>query len=199
MTNRYDVLIIGAGHNGLVCAAYLAKAGRKVLVLERSDQPGGAAITREFAPGFKVSACAHILHMLQPKVVRDLNLKAHGLDLSGPPIDTISLAEDGNHLTIRPQSIEGTQINEADKAAYVAFIKRMERFAKTLAPQLLKTPPRLASAGFGNAMKLAADGKIRLGELVSDRISLDRVIPDGFERMAAESKDVFRILVSPDA
>ena len=164
MTDRYDVLIIGAGHNGLVCAAYLAKAGRKVLVLERSDQPGGAAITREFAPGFKVSACAHILHMLQPKVVRDLNLKAHGLDLSGPSIDTISLAEDGNHLTIRPQSIEGAQINEADKAAYVAFIKRMECFAKTLAPQLLKTPPRLASAGFGNAMKLAGMGwDIRFG------------------------------------
>ena len=81
MTDRYDVLIIGGGHNGLVCAAYLAKAGRKVLVLERSDQPGGAAITREFAPGFRVSACAHILHMLQPKVIRDLNLKAHGLDL----------------------------------------------------------------------------------------------------------------------
>ena len=114
MTDHYDVLIIGAGHNGLVCAAYLAKAGRKVLVLERSDQTGGAAITREFAPGFKVSACAHILHMLQPKVVRDLNLKGHGLDLSGAPIDTISLAGDGNHLTIRHHSIEGAQINEAD-------------------------------------------------------------------------------------
>ncbi|TDI61013.1 MAG: NAD(P)/FAD-dependent oxidoreductase, partial [Alphaproteobacteria bacterium] len=164
MTDRYDVLIIGAGHNGLVCAAYLAKAGRKVLVLERSDQPGGAAITREFAPGFKVSACAHILHMLQPKVVRDLNLKAHGLDLSGPSIDTISLAEDGNHLTIRQNSIEGAQLNEADKAAYVAFIKRMERFAEALAPQLLKTPPRLASAGFRNAMKLAGMGwDIRFG------------------------------------
>ncbi len=164
MTDRYDVLIIGGGHNGLVCAAYLAKAGRKVLVLERSDQPGGAAITREFAPGFRVSACAHILHMLQPKVIRDLNLKAHGLDLSGPSIDTITLAEDGNHLTIRRRSIEGAQVSAADKAAYPAFIRRMERHAKALAPQLLKTPPRLANAGLGNAMQLAGMGwDIRFG------------------------------------
>jgi phytoene dehydrogenase-like protein len=164
MTNRSDVLIIGAGHNGLVCAAYLAKAGRKVLVLERSDQPGGAAVTREFAPGFKVSACAHILHMLQPKVIRDLNLKAHGLDLGGPSIDTIALAEDGNHLTIGQRGIEGAQVSEADKAAYTAFIERMERHAKALAPQLLKTPPRLANAGLANAMKLVGMGwDIRFG------------------------------------
>ena len=164
MTDRDDVLIIGGGHNGLVCAAYLAKAGRNVMVLERSDQPGGAAITREFAPGFRVSACAHILHMLQPKVIRDLNLKAHGLDLSGPSIDTITLAEDGNHLTIRRRSIEGAQVSEADKAAYPAFIKRMERHAKALAPQLLKTPPRLANAGLANAAQLAGMGwDIRFG------------------------------------
>ena len=164
MTDRHDVLIIGAGHNGLVCAAYLAKAGWKVLVLERSDQPGGAAITREFAPGFRVSACAHILHMLQAKVIRDLNLKAHGLDLGGPSIDTIALAEDGNHLTIRQRSIEGAQVTAAEKAAYAAFIERMERHAKALAPQLLKTPPRLANAGLANAMQLAGMGwGIRFG------------------------------------
>ncbi len=163
-TNTYDVLIIGAGHNGLVCAAYLAKAGRKVLVLERAKQVGGAAITREFAPGYRVSACAHILHMLQPKIVRELNLKAHGLDLGGSPIDTISLAGDGDHLTIRRHSIEGNGVTQADKVAYPKFIKRMERHAKALAPQLLKSPPRLANAGLGNAMKLAGMGwDIRFG------------------------------------
>ncbi len=164
MADHYDAVIIGAGHNGLVCAAYLARAGRKVLVLERSGQAGGAAITREFGPGFRVSACAHILHMLQPKVVRDLNLKAHGLDLSGPSIDTISLAGDGNHLTIRRHGIDGAQVSEADKTAYAKFIKRMERHAGALAPQLLKTPPRLADAGLGNMMKLAGMGwDIRFG------------------------------------
>ena len=58
---RYDTIIVGAGHNGLVCAAYLARSGRRVLVLEAASQVGGAAVTREFAPGFKVSACAHLL------------------------------------------------------------------------------------------------------------------------------------------
>ena len=64
MTDTYDSIIVGAGHNGLVCAATLAKAGRRVLVVEASEQVGGAAITREIASGYKVSACAHILHLL---------------------------------------------------------------------------------------------------------------------------------------
>ena len=164
MTDRYDALIIGVGHNGLVCAAYLAKGGQKVLVLERSEQVGGAAITREFAPGFKVSACAHILHMLQPKIVRELKLKTHGLNLNGPPIETISLAADGNKLTICRYNIEGAEISDTDKVAYTRFIKRMERHARALAPQLLKTPLRLANAGFGNVIKLAGMGwDIRFG------------------------------------
>lgn len=155
MTDTFDVLIIGAGHNGLTCAAYLAKAGQKVLVLERSEQTGGASKTREIAPGVEASVCAHILHMLQPKIVDDLNLKAHGLDRSGEPIKTISLAESGNHLTIGRRTLDGGNVSKADKAAYTSFIERMERHAGTLAPQLLKTPPRLANVGFGNARQLA--------------------------------------------
>lgn len=110
MTKAPDVLIIGAGHNGLVCAAYLAKAGKNVLVLERSSQTGGAAKTREVASGISVSACAHILHMLQPKITRDLDLKAHGLK-EGAPIETISLAADGNHLTLRGKNVDGADIS----------------------------------------------------------------------------------------
>ena len=68
MSKQYDVIIIGAGHNGLVCASYLAKAGRKVLILEANEGVGGAAITREFADGFSVSACAHLLHLLHPQI-----------------------------------------------------------------------------------------------------------------------------------
>ncbi len=79
MTDTYDSIIVGAGHNGLVCAATLAKAGRRVLVVEASDRVGGGAVTREIAPGYKVSACAHILHLLHPKVIKDLKLKSHGL------------------------------------------------------------------------------------------------------------------------
>jgi phytoene dehydrogenase-like protein len=68
MTDRYDAIVVGAGHNGLVCSALLAKAGKKVLVLEANERVGGAAVTREFADGFSVSACAHLLYQLQPKV-----------------------------------------------------------------------------------------------------------------------------------
>lgn len=170
MGERYDTLIIGAGHNGLVCAAYLAKNGQKVLVLERSDQVGGASKTREVTPGINVSACAHILHMLQPKILRDLDLRTHGLDVSSMPIDTISLAENGNHLTIRGHELDGGDVTPSDKVAYARFMERMERHAKVLAPQLLQNPPRLARVGFGNARQLAKMGwDIRFG-LGKDRM-----------------------------
>src|SRR3954462_5327532 len=79
MTESPPTVIIGAGHNGLVCAAYLARAGRRVLVLEASGDVGGAALTREFAPGYKVSAIAHLLHLLDPAIAQDLSLERHGL------------------------------------------------------------------------------------------------------------------------
>src|SRR5262245_9033655 len=78
MTDNKDVLIIGGGHNGLVCAAYLAKAGRNVQVLEASAQVGGAAITRELAPGFKVSAGAHLLNLRDTRIARELDLEQRG-------------------------------------------------------------------------------------------------------------------------
>ena len=76
------IAIIGGGHNGLVCAAYLAKAGKKVTIPEAADQVGGAAITREFAPGFKVSAGAHLLYVLDKNVRKELKLDSHGLSFS---------------------------------------------------------------------------------------------------------------------
>ena len=99
-SSSFEVIIVGGGHNGLVCAAYLAKAGHKVLLLERNERVGGAAITREFADGFSVSACAQWLSQFNPTVQADLNLAQHGLQLAARDLDTIALAADGNHVTL---------------------------------------------------------------------------------------------------
>src|SRR6218665_2384602 len=81
MSQIYDTVIIGGGHNGLVCAFYLARAGLRVRVLERRDVVGGAAVTEEFHPGFRNSVAAYTVSLLQPKIIRDLDLHAHGLKI----------------------------------------------------------------------------------------------------------------------
>ena len=81
MTQKYDAIVIGGGHNGLTCAAYLARAGRKVLVLERRYLLGGAAVTEEIHPGFKYSVCSYVVSLLRPEVIRELELSKHGLHI----------------------------------------------------------------------------------------------------------------------
>ena len=86
MGKRYDAIIIGGGHNGLVCAAYLAKAGRKVLVLERRDVLGGAAVTEELYPGFHFSTCSYVVSLFRPSILRELELARHGMEIL--PLET---------------------------------------------------------------------------------------------------------------
>lgn len=140
MTDKYDAIVVGAGHNGLVCSALLAKAGKRVLVLEANDQVGGAAITREFADGYSVSACAHLLYQLQAVVRKDLKL---GPKLASDDMATIALSEDGNHVRIAGSSVEG--VSDRDAESYREFHTRMKRFAGLLKTYLNKAPPRLGS------------------------------------------------------
>ena len=153
MTDRYDAIVIGAGHNGLVCSALLAKAGYKVLVLEANTQVGGAAVTREFAPGFSVSACAHLLYQLQPEVVRDLSLR---VKFASEDMTTIALAADGKHVRLRGDTVEG--VSDDDAASYRDFDKRMQRFARLLRTYLNKTPPRLGTRKLRDLATLARLG-----------------------------------------
>ena len=90
MTDKYDAIVVGGGHNGLVCAALLGRSGKQVLVLEANDQVGGAAVTREFVDGYAVSACAHLLYQLQPGVIKDLKLN---LKFASEDMTTIALGE----------------------------------------------------------------------------------------------------------
>src|SRR5271154_5725937 len=95
-----DVIIVGGGHNGLVAAFYLAKAGFKPLVLERRDQVGGAAITEEFHPGFYCSTLAHNSGPLRADIAREMQLEQHGLKLTTPEVNTVSLLADGRALVL---------------------------------------------------------------------------------------------------
>src|SRR5690349_7090585 len=113
---KWDAVVIGGGHNGLVCAAALGKSGRKVLVLEAGDAVGGAARTEEFAPGFRVSALAHVLNRLHPDVVKALDLGRHGLKLDGRPAPTIALSASGEPLVLEGaygESLRGATAGEA--------------------------------------------------------------------------------------
>ena len=140
--NSYDTVIIGAGHNGLVCAAYLAKSGQRVLVLEAGSSVGGMASSREFHPGFAASVAETVSHFSR-QVVTDLELEKYGLDTRTGPIAMTGLDASGAHVTVRGDQLTG--VADEDVAAYRRYLTLMRKFADALEPSWRKTMPRLGN------------------------------------------------------
>ncbi|HKT78173.1 MAG TPA: NAD(P)/FAD-dependent oxidoreductase [Sphingobium sp.] len=158
----YDAVIIGGGHNGLVCAFYLARAGYKVRILERRAVVGGAAVTEEFHPGFRNSTASYTVSLLHPKVIRDMGLAAQGYRVIERPIANFLPLPDGRYLKVgggiaRTQG-EFAKFSAKDAAALPAYLHALEAAADLLRGLMLKTPP---NAGDGLAMVAAAIAQAR--------------------------------------
>ena len=156
MTDSKPIIVIGAGHNGLVCAAFLARAGRKVLVLESSTRVGGAAVTREFTPGYKVSAAAHLLHLLDGAVIADLALVQHGLSYAKTRLRTVALSTEQPPIVFSGGEVHAGKVSAADTIALRDFALRMQKFARFIGRQHGRVPPRLGFDAWRDALPAAA-------------------------------------------
>ena len=163
MAETRDVIIVGGGHNGLVTAFYLAKAGFKALVLERRSQVGGSAITEEFHPGFRCSTLAHSTGPLRADVAREMQLERHGLKLTTPEVSTVSLLPDGRSLVVysdaKKAAQEISQWSEKDAAAYADFGAALGKIGKVIGEALMLTPPNIDDPSSGDLWGMLKTGR----------------------------------------
>src|SRR5436190_13588399 len=160
----HDILIIGAGHNGLTCAHYLARKGLKVAILEAADKVGGAAVTDEFHPGFRNSAASYTVSLLQPKVINDMALERHGLKVVLRKKDNF-LPGDGKHLLTGRDGLTRSDIARhvpADGAAYDRYHEELDTVVPLIRKWILKSPPGPGS-GVPGPPRLASRGKDLVG------------------------------------
>src|SRR5215468_2265074 len=146
--NETDVVIIGAGHNGLACAAYLAAAGLRVKVVERRKVVGGAAVTEEFHPGFRNSVASYTVSLLNPKVIADLRLADHGLKIVERRAQNFLPSPDGSHLLTgegrTKASVAKLSARDADRLD--AFNRELEAIADVLRQFVLRAPPNIVES-----------------------------------------------------
>ncbi|HXW96279.1 MAG TPA: NAD(P)/FAD-dependent oxidoreductase [Gemmatimonadales bacterium] len=158
MSTTYDAIIIGGGHNGLVTAAYLARAGRSVLVLERRELLGGCAVTEELWPGFKVSTASYVNSLFRPEIIRDLELKRHGFQMLPRSPSSFTPFPDGRYLLMGPDKEmthrEVSKFSRQDAENLPKYEAMLERVADFLEPTLIQTPPNPWSMAPGNLLAL---------------------------------------------
>src|SRR5262249_20757115 len=163
MAETRDVVIIGAGHNGLVTAFYLAKAGFKPLVLERRSQVGGAAVTEEFSPGFRCSTLAHSAGPLLPEIVSDMHLARHGLKLMTPEIGVTALSPDGRALRLFNDTKLAVQeianFSKRDAEQYPVLQESLSKIGRVIGEVLKLTPPDIDDPNRGDLWAMLQTGR----------------------------------------
>jgi len=190
MTDQRDIVIIGGGHNGLVTAFYLAKAGFKPLVLERRPQPGGAAITDEFHPGFRCSTLAHTAGPIRPDIVRDMLLEKHGVKFITPEVSVVSLSPDGRALTLYNDANKSAQeiskFSQKDASKYSEFQQSLAKMGKVIGEALTLAPPNIDDPSKGDLWGMLQTGRAlrKLGK--KDLYRLLRWGPMAVADLAAE-------------
>ncbi|RMF43475.1 MAG: NAD(P)/FAD-dependent oxidoreductase [Planctomycetota bacterium] len=211
----YDCIVIGGGHNGLIAAAYLARAGRKVCVLERREVIGGCSATEELWPGYRVSTAAYVLSLLLPEIIRELDLQRHGLRILPRNPSSFTPTLEGRSLMLGPdREFNQRQIapfSERDAAAYPKYEKMLERVATHLesllsepAPDILPLPDSWRKRSVKDRLRSARDAlrlRSRLGELGD-------ALPEAIELVAGAARpilerwfesDVLRATLATDA
>ncbi len=186
MNTAYDAIVIGGGHNGLVTACYLARAKWKVLVLERRPVLGGACVTEETFPGFKVSTAAYVNSLFRPEIVRDLHLRDYGFELVERNPSSFSPFPDGRSLMLGPDEAanraEIAKFSERDAERYPGYVAMLERVATVIEPTLVQIPPNVVKPGLSDLLAL--------GKLGLDAKKLDGALGEAVEILTGAARPI---------
>ena len=186
-----DVIIVGGGHNGLVCAAYLAAAGLKVTVLERRAVVGGAAVTEEFHPGFRNSVAAYTVSLLNPKIIRDLDLPGHGLRIVERKLANFLPLDENSYLKVGAGQTanEVAKFSSRDAERLSAYGERLDVIADVLRDLVLQTPPNVTAGGWLQALPEMLRGARQAKRIAKLDLPMRRELLDLFVKSAGDYLD----------